>query len=1067
MHEFQDAFISYGRADSRPFVSQLHQWLGDRGFDVWCDFEDIPLGVNFQHQIDDAIANSHNFLFVISPHSVNSPYCHKEIERAIHCGKRIIPLMHIEQISRETWLQRNPDRTPDQWDDFKAKGLHSSQINIHPAIAQINWVFFRAGVDDFDVSLAGLLEVFQRHSSYVKQHTQLFFQGQEWERHQKQSRYLLVGEDRQAAENWLKTHFEDEQAPCEPTDLHCEFICESTKNANNLMTQVFLCHAEQDTPIADKIARTLMRQGLTVWRNQSDIHTGAEYQQAIAQGIEGADNVVYLFSPDSLTSKFCQQALDHAFTYNKRIIPLRLQFTQPAAQFARQPQRGLDQIYDRVVEDTSSSLPIPSKLQSVQFIDLVEHGNEAQYREAMNRLLHELDQDTVYYEQHKILLVKALKWQQQQQNPSILLQGYNLRLAEAWLKTAKGRSHHPPTPLHETFIEESLKRPADLSLDVFIAYSRVDSDFVRKLNDALQIQGKTTWFDQESIASGVDYQQEIYRGIERCNNFLFIISPESVHSPYCADEVEYAAKLNKRIVTVLHREVPLADLPRPLATVQWIDFRRHGGDFLANYGELLRTLDTDLDHVRSHTRLLVKAMEWEQSGRDDSFLLRGKDLATSEQWLQQTANKQPAPTDLQLQFLTASRELPKRKIKPRTVLVTSLAATALVFVARFLGLTQPLELGMYDTLLRSRPDEAQDDRFLIIGVDEPSLDFLDRKYEKAGGKLPDTALVDLLNLLKPQSPRLIGLDFYRPFAAKPELAKLLQQNQNLIVLCKSNYEGEGTTKPPEVNSSNRLGFSDFVDDGGRTLRRHYLMQIVDPKFCDTTDAFNLVLARRYLESANQPFTSPITEDGRYGQEMRFGETVVPQLLGEGSGYQNMNNQLRGYQTLLNYRTYQGNPNAFAPMISLKDILSDPAKAAIAKDRIVLIGYTAKSTGAEDSWNTPYGKEITGVMAQAQMASQIISATLDQRRLIWWWSLGVETLWILGWAVVGGLIGWVLRRPLWQVVVGAGALATLYGICYLVMVLQSGWIPFVPPAIALILTTAGVIFLTNRLRHRHL
>lgn len=93
-------------------------------------------------------------------------------------------------------------------------------------------------------------------------------------------------------------------------------------------------------------------------------------------------------------------------------------------------------------------------------------------------------------------------------------------------------------------------------LDVFISYSRADSGFARKLNDALQMHGKRTWFGQESIAAGTaDFQQEIHRGIESAESFVFILSPRSVSSPYCADEVEYAARLNKRFVTLLHQPI--------------------------------------------------------------------------------------------------------------------------------------------------------------------------------------------------------------------------------------------------------------------------------------------------------------------------------------------------------------------------------------------------------------------------------------------------------------------------------------------------------------------------------
>ena len=311
------------------------------------------------------------------------------------------------------------------------------------------------------------------------------------------------------------------------------------------------------------------------------------------------------------------------------------------------------------------------------------------YEKDADKVLRLLNQDAPYYEQHKILLVKALKWCEQNRNPSILLRGYNLKQAQAWLKVAKPRTLHPPLPLHEEFISESTKQPPESSLDVFIAYSRVDSDFARKLNDALQIQGKMTWFDQESIASGADFQQEIYRGIESANNFLFIISPSSVNSPYCADEVEYARKLNKRIVTVLYRAVSTTELHPDLASVQWIDFNKHNGDFYANFGELVRTLDTDLEYMRSHTRLLLKALEWEREKRDPSYLLRGKDLVDSEQWVKLGATKHPQPTELQTQYITTSRKTPYFKPKLHTAILTSLAVTALVVGVRYLGLLQP------------------------------------------------------------------------------------------------------------------------------------------------------------------------------------------------------------------------------------------------------------------------------------------------------------------------------------------------------------------------------------------
>jgi len=64
MSPFFDAFISYGRADSKAFATQLYTHLTQQGFKVWFDQNDIPLAVNFQNQIDDGIEKSHNFLFI-------------------------------------------------------------------------------------------------------------------------------------------------------------------------------------------------------------------------------------------------------------------------------------------------------------------------------------------------------------------------------------------------------------------------------------------------------------------------------------------------------------------------------------------------------------------------------------------------------------------------------------------------------------------------------------------------------------------------------------------------------------------------------------------------------------------------------------------------------------------------------------------------------------------------------------------------------------------------------------------------------------------------------------------
>jgi len=659
MKNLLDAFISYGRADSKAFAATLHDRLLKEGLKVWFDQNDIPLGVDFQNQIDDGIEKAHNFLFIIAPHSINSPYCLKEIELAIKRNKRIIPLLHVMQISQETWQQRNPFGKPEDWEAYKAKGLHESYQNMHPTIRKLNWVYFQEGVNDFEESLAGLLEILERQKTYVYQHTYFLAKALEWKRNQKQSRYLLIGEEWQQAQAWLKVQFKDEQPPCFPTEEHCEFITESIKNANNLMTQVFLCHAELDTVVTEKIRRTLMREGFTVWTNRTDIKTGTEFQETINRGIEAADNLVYLISPNSLRSQYCQQEIAYATRLNKHIIPLLISATD------------LDDI--------------PPEQRSLQFIDFTEHDDENKYRTAADKLLNVLKEDTHYYEWHKLLLVKALKWERLDQPKTMLLSGSEFAIAQNWLQQSEQHQKQTSaTSLHKAYIAAS--QEMNQFFDVFISYGRADSlGFAIKVHARLIEQGFKVWFDKEDIPLGVDYQKQIDDGIEKAHNFLYIIAPHSINSPYCRKEIDLALKRNKRIIPLLHIEqinqetweqrnpfgkpedweaykakglhTSFQNMHPEISKINWVYFREGMDDFEASLAGLLKLCKQQQEYVKQHSYFLAKALEWERHQKQSRYLLIGDERKQAEAWLKiRFKEEQPpcVPTDLHCELITES-----------------------------------------------------------------------------------------------------------------------------------------------------------------------------------------------------------------------------------------------------------------------------------------------------------------------------------------------------------------------------------------------------------------------------
>lgn len=197
--------------------------------------------------------------------------------------------------------------------------------------------------------------------------------------------------------------------------------------------------------------------------------------------------------------------------------------------------------------------------------------------------------------------------------------------------------------------------------NAFVSYSRRDQPFVRKLVDRLQNHGHELWVDWEGIPLTADWMKEIETGIENANDFIFVISPDSVQSEVCRDEIEHAIKYNKRLVPILYRELEDDDdkaaLHPHISSHNWI-FLREIDDFDRAFEALTSALDTDLKYVRAHTRLLSRAIEWGNKGRDASFLLRGSDLLEAEECVKDgmAGFKSPAITEIQQAYVSASRQ---------------------------------------------------------------------------------------------------------------------------------------------------------------------------------------------------------------------------------------------------------------------------------------------------------------------------------------------------------------------------------------------------------------------------
>jgi hypothetical protein len=205
---------------------------------------------------------------------------------------------------------------------------------------------------------------------------------------------------------------------------------------------------------------------------------------------------------------------------------------------------------------------------------------------------------------------------------------------------------------------------------IFISYSRADLSFVEYLVNALRADKREVWVDLKNIPPSAQWQREIDAAIDSAESLLFVISPDSIVSAACATELARAVTDKKRIIPVVCRDVVAQNAPEAVRQLNWIFFRRQ--DDPAQAMQQLRfALDTDLVYWRKAGDLLAKAKEWEAKGKNPGFTLRGAALNEAEAWLAEGATKQPSPTPLAVQFITASRRAAAQRQRTTIGLLTA------------------------------------------------------------------------------------------------------------------------------------------------------------------------------------------------------------------------------------------------------------------------------------------------------------------------------------------------------------------------------------------------------------
>ncbi|MEH1988722.1 CHASE2 domain-containing protein [Nostoc sp.] len=401
----------------------------------------------------------------------------------------------------------------------------------------------------------------------------------------------------------------------------------------------------------------------------------------------------------------------------------------------------------------------------------------------------------------------------------------------------------------------------------------------------------------------------------------------------------------------------------------------------------------------------------------------------------------------------------------RSVLIITPSVALTVIVGQSLGLFNLPEWKIRDEWVRQRSSEAMPmagyayaDEIVIVTIDERDIQSV-RKWP-----VPDWALARLLEKIRAQQPRAIGLDLYRDLpegSGHEQLVQVFRNTPNLIGVEK--ITGERVNPPPELKKKDQVGLADLVLDGDRFVRRA-LLTAEDAKEQNTIKAgLATLVALKYLEAEKISLESIDPQQ----QKFQLGKEIYLPLQNQEAGYTDAD--LGGYQILLNWH---GSEAAFRT-VAMRDVLAGKIPVDLMRDRMVFIGSIASSTN--DFFSTPFSSWISaqkptpGVVVHANIAHQLVRGAKTGNASLHGVSGIYLSLWIVLSSVIGSTGSWLLSNSKLRIPGGKILWATvgISGACIwggYGMFLYGVLIPVTPTLAAFI---GSVIATTNAYKQRKL
>jgi WD40 repeat protein len=188
--------------------------------------------------------------------------------------------------------------------------------------------------------------------------------------------------------------------------------------------KVFISYSRKDIAFAQRIVAALEACGIAPKIDTRDLPKLEDWRRELLGFIREADAVVFIVSPNSISSPVCSWELEQVAKLNKRLAPI---------------------VLERVPDDR-----IPNAIAKINYLFFSSTDFDTQTDE----LARALQTDLGWLKEHTRLGELARRWDDHKRASGWMLRGQELQDAEHWI-AARPRGAPEPTQMHREFIAQS------------------------------------------------------------------------------------------------------------------------------------------------------------------------------------------------------------------------------------------------------------------------------------------------------------------------------------------------------------------------------------------------------------------------------------------------------------------------------------------------------------------------------------------------------------------------------------------------------------------------------------